>query len=694
MKFNASTLRLTTFIATAYLLVGAVGLTLAIPPGYASPVFPAAGLALGSVLRFGRRALPGIWLGSLTMNLAQSVNLNGLTPAAMAVAAVIATGVTLQAWAGYLLVTRLLPGWKSLEREQDVLWFLFWGGAVACLLSPLFGVTGLYVVGIIARTELLFNYWNWYVGDTMGVLVFAPLTLCLLNREDTLWSERRRQIVLPLLVTLAMTLLAFYGAAHWERSEQQNRLQTDGDAMAKLISDRLITHREVLASLHHFIQAMPEFTFRQFEQFTGITLKDNHDIFALGFNDLVTLEQRPEYERKMSGLSPLGPFKITERDSLMRLVRAAPRPDYVAVRYIVPLADNQPAVGFDIHSEPIRRAAVNRARASNNMAVTAPIKLVQEKKERVGVLEIMPVEKIPTTNGKVKPRLLGFAVAVVKVDELIDIAIRDKVPAGLRIQVTDHRGAKDRDVLYSSSPREAAPPASSPMTTWNRELSMGDRNWELSVITTQLYLQQHRPWLAWGVGVAGLLFAALLQTLMLGMTGRTALIQRQNKALHQHREELILKDQALLQNEKMASIGQLAAGVAHEINNPLGFISSNLRTLAEYFDQMTRFDRFRRDLDESDSLSGNRAAVTARRVELEIDSILEDGADLIAESLGGARRVTKIVHDLKNFSRVDALEKEEITLDLCMESALNICNNELKYVAIIRKEYRSGRAHV
>ncbi len=152
-------------------------------------------------------------------------------------------------------------------------------------------------------------------------------------------------------------------------------------------------------------------------------------------------------------------------------------------------------------------------------------------------------------------------------------------------------------------------------------------------------------------------------------------------------EELLIKDQALIRSEKMASIGQLTAGVAHEINNPLGFIFSNLRTLADYFDQIARFDRFRRDLDAGEPGLANRDAIAARRVELEIDAILEDGDDLISGTLGGAKRVTKIVQDLKNYTRLDALEKEATTLDRCLESALAICNTQLKYVATVRKEY-------
>ncbi len=150
------------------------------------------------------------------------------------------------------------------------------------------------------------------------------------------------------------------------------------------------------------------------------------------------------------------------------------------------------------------------------------------------------------------------------------------------------------------------------------------------------------------------------------------------------------KDQALMHNEKMVSLGQLAAGVAHEINNPMGYITSNLRVLSRYFDQVVSFDRIREEADAVSHTPRQRKLIAAQREALDIATIMEDGVDLIEESLDGAQRVTNIVLDLKNFSRMDAMHMQPLSLENCLERALHICWNELKYQAVIRKEYAPG----
>lgn len=152
-------------------------------------------------------------------------------------------------------------------------------------------------------------------------------------------------------------------------------------------------------------------------------------------------------------------------------------------------------------------------------------------------------------------------------------------------------------------------------------------------------------------------------------------------------QELQTTQARMLQREKMATIGQLAAGVAHEINNPIGFISSNLATLGKYVERLSAFVSRQTDICTPCMSTGMLAELEKARLELKIDRILADLSPLIAESLDGVGRVRTIVRELKSFSRADEGEYQSADIIECLDSAINIVWNELKYKATLRKDY-------
>lgn len=163
---------------------------------------------------------------------------------------------------------------------------------------------------------------------------------------------------------------------------------------------------------------------------------------------------------------------------------------------------------------------------------------------------------------------------------------------------------------------------------------------------------------------------------------------RTNDELKQLNARLSEAQEKLMQSEKLASIGQLAAGVAHEINNPIGYIFSNFGTLERYladlFQMLAAYEAAEPLLGGTDV----GASLKAMRDKVELDFLKEDIPTLMAESKEGISRVRKIVQDLKDFSRVDNSQDWVLaSLHQGIDSTLNIVNNEIKYKAQVVKRY-------
>lgn len=212
--------------------------------------------------------------------------------------------------------------------------------------------------------------------------------------------------------------------------------------------------------------------------------------------------------------------------------------------------------------------------------------------------------------------------------------------------------------------------------------------------------------------IAAGIMACALNVLLYGSLKRKLTTEVHTQAINQSYDELVESEQRyrelaasleirvqertlelqraynlLLQQEKLASVGQLAAGIAHEINNPLGFILSNFSSLEKYVERLQEMLLFCRSRVAVSCPPEMQAEVEARWKERKIDLLLNDAVELIQQSREGGERVKKIVSDLRGFSHIDHVGNELFDINTELMRTLNVMTHEVPADASIIRDF-------
>jgi PAS domain S-box-containing protein len=501
--------------ALAYAAVAAVALLLAGPPAYASPLFPSAGIALAVTLVYGRAALPGVWLGAWLTNAALGPARSVELWPALLLPVAIGFGGMVQAGVGARLVRRFVPQPVVLNAPRDIVLAALLGAVLACTVSASVATAALTVAGVVPAGNGPNTWLTWWQGDTLGVLIGAPLVLTLIGQPGEDWRPRRRTLGLPMLLVLMVLAATLSQLARSDRHRALATFERDADRLAGNAQLRMGSALHALQALHSAARQPGELTPSTLREASRWWLAQPLHLQAMGHSVRLSEAEVPPFEAE-AHRQGLASYRVFDRDE-----GVARRSDgeVVALRHIEPAAGNTAALGVNVLSIPAARVAIEATRRSGEPAASAGFKLTQAQGNETGVVLYQALYRGDPADAAARHRAFrGLVFVTVNTGQAL-VNLSQAGQEYLHWCLVDMDPAFGRMRLAGPIGCEGASPAEGDYAV-TRHVHVGGREWQLQISTPPSQVPGHAGTANWLLASVGLAATALLGALLLTVTGQ------------------------------------------------------------------------------------------------------------------------------------------------------------------------------
>lgn len=512
-------------------------------------------------------------------------------------------------------------------------------------------------------------------------------------------TKIRRYIpaALTLCGGIALSVAACLIVWNWEQARTQTELKDRLTGTATALQKDMESKIALLRATSAFYAASNNIESQEFQNFVNSALYWHPGLQMIAWLPRVKDEDRANYESQFLAEEGRN-FQIYEKTLSEEIVPAQQRAEYFPVEQVVPLAGNEKIIGLDLGNVPVKPSAIETAIARGEIIVTNPINIKQSIQKPSSFMVFIPIYNsgINDTETLRRQNLRGFVVGVFEITDILRVALQEQQFGGIFNFYLEDAMAENQNkfLAFYNATTQQINTQKNPIeleemsqlaycgdgTACTRILQIENRRWLLQLLVTPHYNLAQKYWRSGGTFVLGLTLTSIAFIYLLILQKRTQEIEKiarekteQSQQLKTALEELQQTQSQLIHTEKMSSLGQLVAGVAHEINNPINFIYGNLSHADQYVQDLIKLIKLYDRLYQSPL-----PEIEAYREDIDFNFLIDDIPKLLNSMKVGADRIRELVLSLRNFSRLDESEIKLVDLHEGIESTLMILQNRLK----------------